>query len=50
MMLQKRNVTINVTDDNDVTFTATLDGEEIEFTTPFNGKGTLCCNSYRQKL
>lgn len=35
----KENVTINVTDDNDVTFTATLDGEEIEFTTPLTEKG-----------
>ena len=35
----KENVTINVTDDNDVTFTATLDGEEIEFTTPLTAEG-----------
>lgn len=35
----KENVTINVTDDNDVTFTATLDGEEIEFTTPLTEEG-----------
>ncbi len=35
----KENVTINVTDDNDVTITATLDGEEIEFTTPLTEKG-----------
>lgn len=35
----KENVTINVTDDNDVTITATLDGEEIEFTTPLTAKG-----------
>lgn len=35
----KENVTINVTDDNDVTITATLDGEEIEFTTPLTEEG-----------
>lgn len=35
----KENVTINVTDDNDVTITATLDGEEIEFTTPLTAEG-----------
>lgn len=35
----KENVTINVTDDNDVTITATLDGEEIEFTTPLTLEG-----------
>lgn len=35
----KENVTINVTDDNDVTFTATLDEEEIEFTTPLTAEG-----------
>ena len=35
----KENVTINVTDDNDVTFTATLDGEEIEFATPLTEEG-----------
>lgn len=35
----KENVTINVTDDNDVTFTATLDGEEIEFATPLTAEG-----------
>lgn len=35
----KENVTINVTDDNDVTITATLDGEKIEFTTPLTEEG-----------
>lgn len=35
----KENVTINVTDDNDVTITATLDGEEIEFATPLTEEG-----------
>ena len=35
----KENVTINVEDDNDVTITATLDGEEIEFTTPLTTEG-----------
>lgn len=35
----KENVTINVTDDNDVTITATLDGEKIEFTTPLTLEG-----------
>lgn len=35
----KENVTINVTDDSDVTITATLDGEEIEFTTPLTAEG-----------
>ena len=35
----KENVTINVEDDNDVTITATLDGEEIEFTTPLTAEG-----------
>ena len=35
----KENVTINVEDDNDVTITATLDGEEIEFTTPLTEEG-----------
>lgn len=35
----KENVTINVTDDNGVTITATLDGEEIEFTTPLTEEG-----------
>ena len=35
----KENVTINVEDDNDVTITATLDGEEIDFTTPLTTEG-----------
>ena len=35
----KENVTINVEDDNDVTITATLDGEEIDFTTPLTAEG-----------
>ena len=35
----KENVIINVTDDNDVTITATLDGEKIEFTTPLTEEG-----------
>lgn len=35
----KENVSINVEDDNDVTITATLDGEEIEFTTPLTEEG-----------
>ena len=35
----KENVTINVTDDNDVVITATLDGEAIDFTTPLTEEG-----------
>ena len=35
----KENVSINVEDENDVTITATLDGEEIDFTTPLTEEG-----------